>query len=127
PFYQRAQLLGPNNTVVRVTAQVDNGATRNCISLAWWKAYGHCLSWLVPSRMRLGVTSGGKIWPYGRWWGSVGVGRVRAAAWFEVFECGGAFDIILGKPWLHSVRVIHNYEMDEILIRSETQETVLQN
>ncbi|KAJ6527541.1 hypothetical protein B0H10DRAFT_1974282, partial [Mycena sp. CBHHK59/15] len=75
PFYQRAQLLGPNNAVVRVTAHVDNGATRNCISLARWKAYGHCLSPLVPSKTRLGVASGGKIWPYGQWW--------AASAWAE--------------------------------------------
>ncbi|KAJ6538744.1 hypothetical protein B0H10DRAFT_1624766, partial [Mycena sp. CBHHK59/15] len=117
PFYQRAQLYGPDDSVVRVTAHVDNGAMRNCISLARWKGYGHCLSPLVPSVTRLSVASGRKIWPYGRWWGEVAVGGVRASAWFEVFECGGAFDIILGKPWLHSVRAVHNYETDEIQIR----------
>ncbi|KAJ6622146.1 hypothetical protein B0H10DRAFT_1650573, partial [Mycena sp. CBHHK59/15] len=127
PFYQRAQLLGPNNAVVRVTAQIDNGTMRNCILLARWKKYGHCLSPLVPSRTRLGVASGGKIWPHGRWWGEVGVGGVQAAAWFEVFECGGAFDVILGKPWLHSVRASHDYETDEIRIRMEEEEAVLQN
>ncbi|KAJ7938887.1 hypothetical protein B0H13DRAFT_1460835, partial [Mycena leptocephala] len=112
---------------VRITAQVGNGAMRNCISLARWKAYGYCLSRLEPSRTRLGVASRGKIWPYGRWWGNVGVDGVRAATWFEVFECGGAFDVMLGKPWLHCIRAIYNYETNEIRIRSETQETVLQN
>ncbi|KAJ6535377.1 hypothetical protein DFH09DRAFT_1324998 [Mycena vulgaris] len=100
---------------------------RNCISLARWKGYGHCLSPLIPSTTRLGVASGGKIWPYGRWWGEVAVGGVQAGAWFEVFECGGAFDIILGKPWLHSMRAIHNYETDEIHIRTAVQEAMLQN
>ncbi|KAJ7467298.1 hypothetical protein B0H11DRAFT_1732842, partial [Mycena galericulata] len=128
PFYQRAQLLGADGASVRVTAHVDDGSMRNCISLARWKRYGHYLgTLLVPSMTRLGVANGGKIWPYGRWWGDVGVGRVRAAAWFEVFECGGAFDIILGKPWLHSVRAIHNYETDELRIRSATDDVVLQN
>ncbi|KAJ7764192.1 hypothetical protein DFH07DRAFT_770599 [Mycena maculata] len=127
PFYQRAQLLGPNGAVVHVTAQVDNGAMRNCMSLTRWKQYGHCLSQLVPSKTRLGVANGGKVWPYGQWWGEVSVGGVRAAAWFEVFECSGTFDVILGKPWLHSVRAIHNYETDEIRIRSKTEDAVLQN
>ncbi|KAJ7750673.1 hypothetical protein DFH07DRAFT_746042, partial [Mycena maculata] len=127
PFWQRAQLLGPDGAIVRVTAQVDDGASRNCISLKRWKGYGHCLSALVPSKTRLGVASGGKIWPYGRRWGEVGVGGVRAAGWFEVFECGGAFDVLLGKPWLHSVRAVHDYETDEIRIRSGTETAVLQN
>ncbi|KAJ6615691.1 hypothetical protein B0H10DRAFT_2220174 [Mycena sp. CBHHK59/15] len=47
--------------------------------------------------------------------------------WFDVFDCRGAFDVILGKPWLHSVRAIHNYENDEIQIRTEDEEAILQN
>ncbi|KAJ7216072.1 hypothetical protein GGX14DRAFT_359272 [Mycena pura] len=128
PFYQRAQLLGPDNAMVRVTAHVDDGASRNCISLARWERYGHCLrSPLVPSTTRLGVANGRKIWPHGRWWGEVAVGGVRVAAWFEVFDCGGAFDVILGKPWLHSVRAIHNYETDELQIRMDTRDALLHN
>ncbi|KAJ7106324.1 hypothetical protein C8R44DRAFT_587287, partial [Mycena epipterygia] len=113
---------------VRVTVHVDNGAGRNCISLARWKRYGHCLgSPLVPSPTRLGVANGRKIWPYGRWWGDVSVGGVRVTAWFEVFDSGGAFDVILGKPWLHSVRAIHTYETDELRICTDDREAVLYN
>ncbi|KAJ6460267.1 hypothetical protein C8R45DRAFT_842852, partial [Mycena sanguinolenta] len=127
PFYQRAQLIGHGGALVRLTAQVDNGAMRNCISLMQWKKYGHCLGQAAPSKTRLGVASGGKIWPYGRWWGEVSVGGVSAAAWFEIFECNGAFDALLGKPWLHSVRASHNYETDEIHICARGHETVLRN
>ncbi|KAJ7845863.1 hypothetical protein B0H14DRAFT_2227378, partial [Mycena olivaceomarginata] len=85
---------------VRLTAQVDNGALRNCMSLAQWKQYGHLLGRVRPSKTRLSVANGRKFWPYGRWWGEVSVGGVSAFAWFEIFECDGAFDILLGKPWL---------------------------
>jgi hypothetical protein len=57
----------------------------------------------------------------------VSVGGVSAFASFEIFECGDAFDILLGKPWLHSVRALHNYETDEIRIRSSGREVVLYN
>ncbi|KAJ6573709.1 hypothetical protein B0H10DRAFT_1891427, partial [Mycena sp. CBHHK59/15] len=117
PFYQRAQLLGPANAVVRVTAHVDDGSSRNLISLARWKRYGHCLGNLLPATRRLSVADGKTIWPNGRCRGEVAVGGVRVLAWFDVFDCRGAFDVILGKPWLHSVRAIHNYENDEIQIR----------
>ncbi|KAJ7790601.1 hypothetical protein B0H14DRAFT_3501451 [Mycena olivaceomarginata] len=75
----------PANAKVRLTAQVDNGALRNCMSLARWK------------HQRPQVLAG-------RWWGEVSVGSVSAFASFEIFEWDGAFDILLGKPWLHSVR-----------------------
>ncbi|KAF8125671.1 hypothetical protein K438DRAFT_1487010, partial [Mycena galopus ATCC 62051] len=64
---------------------------------------------------------------YGRWWGEVSVGGVSATAWFEIFECGGAFDVLLGKPWLHTVRATHNYVTDELHICLQGRETVLSN
>ncbi|KAJ6477928.1 hypothetical protein C8R47DRAFT_984656, partial [Mycena vitilis] len=114
--------------MVRVTAHVDDGSSRNCISLARWKRYGHCLrSPLLPATERLSTADGTSFWPYGRWHGDVSVGGVRIEAQFEVFECNGAFDVILGKPWLHSVRAIHNYGSDVIQIGADGGETLLQN
>ncbi|KAJ7749100.1 hypothetical protein B0H16DRAFT_1277631, partial [Mycena metata] len=75
----------------------------------------------------LRVANGKRIRPHGRWRGDVSVGGVRMEASFEVFDCEGAFDVILGKPWLHSVRAIHSYDTDEIQIRLATQKAVLQN
>ncbi|KAJ7330930.1 hypothetical protein DFH08DRAFT_708521, partial [Mycena albidolilacea] len=112
---------------VRLTVQVDNGVLRNCMSLARWKQYGHLLGRALPSKTQLSVANGCKFWPYRRWWGEVSVGGVSAVISFEIFECDGAFDILLGKPWLHSVHALHNYETDEIHIRSSGCETVLYN
>ncbi|KAJ6522903.1 hypothetical protein B0H19DRAFT_875381, partial [Mycena capillaripes] len=127
PFLQRIQLLGPHGEVVRATGQVDDGAMRNCISRMRWEAYGHCLSPLVPSSTTIRVASGGKVVPLGRWQGEVQVGGVRVRAWFEVFDCAGAFDVILGKPWLHAVQGIHDYGEDTIHIRAGDGEAVIQN
>ncbi|KAJ7898218.1 hypothetical protein B0H14DRAFT_2232838, partial [Mycena olivaceomarginata] len=113
--------------IVRLTAQIDDGVMRNCITLARWRQYGHCLSKLVLSKMHLSVASGMKIWPVGHWWGEVTVGGITVMAWFEVFDCGGAFNILLGKPRLHSVRATHNYELDEISIHAHGGSAVLQN
>ncbi|KAJ7135941.1 hypothetical protein C8R44DRAFT_869633 [Mycena epipterygia] len=127
PFLQRVQLLGPNGEVVCATAQVDDGAMKNCISKKRWDAYGHCLTLLAPTATRIRVASGGRVTPMGKWWGEVEVGGVRVQAWFEVFECGGVFDVILGKPWLHAVRGIHDYDADRIHIRAGTMEAVIGN
>jgi hypothetical protein len=127
PFLQRIQLLGPGEAIVRATGQVDDGAMKNCISKKRWEGYGHCLSPLGPSKTRIRVASRKRIVPMGRWWGDVQVGRVRVSAWFEVFDCGDAFDVILGKPWLHAVRASHDYDEDRIHIRTEDSEAVICN
>jgi hypothetical protein len=60
-------------------------------------------------------------------WGEVSVGGVSVFSSFEIFKCDGAFDVLLGKPWLHSVQALHNYETDEIRIQSSEHKTVLYN
>ena len=116
PFLQRVQLAGPGEYAVRATGQVDDGAMRNCISRRRWDHYGHCLSPLEPSTTRIKVANGTTITPLGRWHGTVRVGNIGAPSWFEVFECGNAFDVILGKPWLKAVKAVHDYSTDEITI-----------
>lgn len=116
PFLQRIRLCGPKDVIVRATGQVDDGAMRNCISKQRWDAYGHCLAPLLPSNTRIRVTSNQVIPSMGRWRGKVSVGGTEATATFEVFDCKGTFDVILGKPWLREVRAVHDYFLDTIVI-----------
>src|SRR6202050_5532676 len=60
-FRQRVQLLGPNSYAVRRTAQVDDGAIRNCIGRHVWSAYGHCLVELKPSPTYISVANGHEV------------------------------------------------------------------
>ncbi|KZP33358.1 hypothetical protein FIBSPDRAFT_680313, partial [Athelia psychrophila] len=125
PFLQRVQLIGPTGYAVRATGQVDDGAMRNCISKQRWERYGHCLSPLEPSTTLISVANNQVITPLGRWFGTVRVGTVSAQSWFEVFDCKGAFDIILGKPWLQQVEAVHYYATDELVIsHADTSETI---
>lgn len=121
PFRQRIQLLGPKDYAVRSTAQVDNGAIRNCIGLHIWKAYGLCLGNLTPTTTRVSVANNSKVQCAGTWSGRVRIGGTESLTHFLVFECNKAFDVILGKPWLHEVRAIHNYIADVIEIDSGTE------
>lgn len=125
PFLQRIQLEGPDACIVRATAQVDDGASRNCISKTRWMNYAHCLGELQPTRTVISVANNTKVKALGRWYGIVRMGGTSVRSHFEVFECNDAFDIILGKPWLKDVRAIHDYATDELTIGAKGQQEVI--
>ncbi|PPQ91968.1 hypothetical protein CVT25_004441 [Psilocybe cyanescens] len=127
PFMQRIQLIGGTGTVVRATGQVDNGAMWNCISKDRWIKYSHCLDPLEKSHTIISVANSNRIHSMGRWFGKVQVGSTSALSGFEVFDCQGAFDVILGKPWLRAVRAKHDYETDSITIGSKGNQEILTN
>src|SRR6202050_649291 len=126
-FRQRVQLLGPNSYAVRGTAQVDDGAMRNCIGRHVWSAYGHCLGELKPSPTYISVANGHEVRCDGAWSGEIRIGGTTSFTHFEVFDCGYAFDIILGKPWLQEVHAVHDYATDTIQIPSTLANTTITN
>ena len=57
----------------------------------------------------------------------VQVGSIGVSSWFEVFKCGNAFNIILGKLWLKAVKAMHNYSTDEITITHDGETETIPN
>ena len=49
------------------------------------------------------------------------------ASWFEVFNSHGAFDVILGKPWLTQVKATHDYDTDQLSITNNGATDTLSN
>jgi hypothetical protein len=48
------------------------------------------------------------------WKGDVEIAGVRAQGVFEVFDSGGGWKFLFGKPMLHGFKAIHNYETDQV-------------
>jgi hypothetical protein len=63
----------------------------------------------------------------GLWSGAVNIGGTVLHTHFVIFNCKGAFDVILDKPWLHKMNVIHYYKTDIIVINPDTTQTTLKN
>jgi hypothetical protein len=127
PFRQCIQLSGPSKYTVRATAQVDNGALWNCIGLHVWESYGHCLGPLSPSNTYISVANNQQIPCIGMWSGNISLGGLTFYTYFLIFDCQGAFDVILGKPWLHEACAIHHYATDTIIISTDTETAVIGN
>jgi hypothetical protein len=48
------------------------------------------------------------------WRGEVEIAGVKAQGEFEVFDSGGGWKFLFGKPMLHAFKTIHNYKMDQV-------------
>jgi len=127
PFHQRIQLSGPSQYAVRTTAQIDNGAMRNCIGQHVWESYGHCLGSLSPTDAYISVANNERIPCTGLWSGDISLAGIKFHTHFLVFDCRGAFDVILGKPWLHEARAIHYYATDTLVISTDTNTATINN
>ncbi|KIJ48201.1 hypothetical protein M422DRAFT_247988 [Sphaerobolus stellatus SS14] len=46
---------------------------------------------------------------------------------FEMFDYNVAFEIILGKPWLQTVKVVHCFEFITIRISAANKATMIRN
>lgn len=82
---------------------------------------------MAPSRTWIKVVNDARIKSLGRWTGKVKVGGIEAESTFKVFDCQGAFDIILGKPWLRKVCAVHDYSTDTIIIGTDSHQEALTN
>jgi hypothetical protein len=127
PFHQQIQLSGPSQYAVRTTTQIDNGAMRNYIGKHIWDSYGHCFGSLSPTDAYISVTNNEHIPCTGLWSGDISLAGMKFHTHFFVFDCRGAFDVILGKPWLHKARTIHYYANDILSISTDTNTTVIGN
>ena len=100
---------------------------RNCIGLHIWNSYGHCLGTLTPTTLSVSVANNHTIPCIGIWSGEVDIGGTSSRTYFAVFDCKGAFNVILGKPWLKEVDAIHYYKTDTITINTGTIQTTIGN
>ena len=112
-------LLGPKGERVQVQAVIDGGAMKNTMCMTKWRAQRHHLSELHPSRVTLSVADNRQVASKGTWMGTIDVAGTVTTQSCKVFESNGAFQVILGKPWLRSVQAVHRYDMDEITIQTQ--------
>ncbi|KAG2338082.1 hypothetical protein BDR05DRAFT_837971, partial [Suillus weaverae] len=61
------------------------------------------------------------------WRGEVTIVGVWTRGEFEVFDSGGGWKFLFGKPMLHAFKVIHEYEADMVHITGNGVSTTIYN
>ena len=120
-------LLGPRGERIQVQAVIDRGAMKNTMCATKWQTQRHRLSRLHLSKVTLCVADNRRITSKGTWTGTIDMAGTETTQSCEVFDSNGAFQVILGKPWLCSVQAIHKYDTDEITIQVQGQTMTITN
>ena len=98
PFIHQIRIHGPQGEVVRVWANVDDGAMREVMSTAMFKKIKHRLGTIMPSSQLLRMANGAIVRSEARWEGKIEVNGVSTKGRFEVFDSRGNGIFCLGKP-----------------------------
>jgi transposase InsO family protein len=127
PFVHEIQLRGPQGEVVRICATFDDGAMICAMSTKVFERVKHRLGAWQPSTRTLRMANGSLTRSEAAWTGTVELEGVTTTGTFEVFDSGGGWSFLLGKPMLQSFRAHHDYERDEIQVSDIKRSTVLTN
>jgi transposase InsO family protein len=127
PFIQQVRFHGPQGEIVRVWANIDDGAMKEVMSSSMFKKVRHRLGTPLPSSQLLRVANGAIIVSEAKWKGKVEVNGTSTDVVFEVFDSGGKWDFLFGKTLLEAFKAVHNYETDEITLHGMEGTVVLHN
>ena len=127
PFVHQVRFHGPQGEVVRVWANIDDGAMKEVMSSSMFRKVKHRLGTSSPSTQLLRVANGTIVGSEARWEGKVEVNGVSRDVMFEVFDSSGKWDFLFGKTLLETFKAIHNYESDEITLHGDKGKVVIRN
>jgi hypothetical protein len=129
PFLHNIEILGPNGEINRVRALSNGGAMVGAMCTSIFHKVQHRMGNSEPSKRLLRMANGA-IEPSKRWWeGPIRLGNVIVQGQFEVFNSGGGWGFLFGKPLLWLFNTIHNYDTDTVTVRDPNTKvtTVLYN
>ena len=116
PFQSTLHLLGPQGEIIRVAALFDGCAMVSAMCITIFEQVKHRLGEWRASDKRLRMGNGAIVPSLAAWKGRMRLGDVTVEGEFEVFDSGGSWAFLLGKPLLRVFRATQAYETDTVSI-----------
>ncbi|KAJ6459056.1 hypothetical protein C8R45DRAFT_769409, partial [Mycena sanguinolenta] len=107
---------GPKGERVRGRGTWDTGADVGAIDKGWYLARAERMGVLGRPKRALKMADGTVVKTYGQWIGEMDVEGVRIHGVFDVFESGGGWEVLVGKPIMAALGAIHDTKRDIITI-----------
>ena len=127
PFVHQLNINTGIGGDVQVWANVDDGALANAMSVTKFNAIKHRIGYCKPSSRWLRMADGSIVKPKAVWEGRMEIGGVQVWGSFEVFDSGGSWEFLLGKPLLTALHAVHEYTGDTVSIENNGLSAVLEN
>ena len=127
PFVHQLDINTGIGGAVRVWANFDDGALANAMSVTKFQTIKHRLGYYKPSSRWLRMADGSIVKPMAVWKGSLEIEGVQVFGSFEVFDSGGNWEFLLGKPLLTAFHAIHEYTGDKVSIENNGVSALLKN
>ena len=127
PFTMKIRLVGKESIPVEVKGLVDDGAMVAAMDTEVFHRLREALDGIKPSSKRLRMANGAVVHSQACWEGTIIVGDVKATGEFEVFDSGGGWDFLFGKPLLRAFKALHDYECDTITVKGPCVQSLLAN
>jgi hypothetical protein len=99
-FMHEVQLLGPKGEIVRVCMVFDNSTMICTMSTQIYEKVKHRLQGWQPSKHVLHMVNGTLVKSQATWTGALWLGSIQVQGMVEVFDSGGGWSFLLGKPML---------------------------
>ena len=116
PFQHTLRLLGPQGEIVRVSALFDGCAMVSAMCASVFEKVKHRLGKWRSSEKQLRMGNSTIVPSLATWRGLVQLGGTTVEGEFEVFNSGGSWAFLLGKPLLRSFRAEQTYWQDTVSI-----------
>ncbi|THU92472.1 hypothetical protein K435DRAFT_593696, partial [Dendrothele bispora CBS 962.96] len=101
---------------VYVTALVDDGAMVAAMDVNTYRELEGKIGGWGTSNRRMRMADGHLVPAIASWSGTVSIKGIEAPASFEVFDSGGSWSLLFGKPLLEQFKAVHEYQNDTIRI-----------
>ena len=122
PFQHTLRLLGPQGEVVRVSALFDGCAMVSVMCTTVFEKIKHRLGHWSKSMRRLRMGNGVIVPSLATWQGRMQLGSATVEGEFEVFDSGGSWGFLLGKPTLRLFHAIQAYGPDTVSIQGSNDQ-----
>jgi len=127
PFIHPIELRSTTGEVVRIRALFDDGAMTSAMCTTVFSTVKHRLKGWKTSTRTLRMANGAIIKAEAEWAGTMTIKDVEIKGSFLVFDSGGGWAFLLGKPLLRALRAVHDYSEDTITISDNKTRAVLAN
>ena len=124
PFQHMLQLLGPQGEIVRVSALFDGCAMVSVMCATVFEKVKHRLGEWKDSTRQLRMGNGVIVPSLAVWKGRMQISGVTVEGEFEVFDSGGSWAFLLGKPILRAFQAEQAYGPDTVDIRGKDNKKV---